>query len=277
MKHDFAKIRRYWQHTVVIAVVIAAWSGLPVTFCAVDLGILKLVCPMGFVECCLSAKTVVTRMLPGFLLSTALIVLLGRAFCAWVCPARIAANAADSLISKPLPGPLEKVRTAVVRLRQRLHNSVELSWGDGVALTAGLLVGIAFFSFPAYSIFCPVGVLSRNLIELSVHIRLRWELIFLVVPLAAGLFFALGWKCACPPGLIRGILAKANRTLQPVVDLEHCKKCGMCVKNCEFGIRLHKGDFDSFACSKCLKCLQDCEQQAVHLKILSRAGKQTLP
>ncbi|AFM24121.1 4Fe-4S binding protein [Desulfomonile tiedjei] len=273
MTPDLAKMRRYWQRAVPIAVVIAAWSGLPVTFCAVDLGILKLVCPMGFVECCLSTKTVVTRMLPGFVLSTALVVLLGRAFCGWVCPARIAAHEADSLISKSLPRPLERVRNAIGELRQRLHGSIELSWGDGLALTAGLLLGIAFFSFPAYSIFCPVGVLSRNLIELAVHIRLRWELIFLSVPLAAGLFFALGWKCTCPAGLIRGLLAKANRTLQPVVDLEGCRMCGKCVKNCEFGIRLPNGDFDSFACSKCLKCLQDCSQKAVHLKVLSRPDK----
>lgn len=269
MTHDLAKIRRYWQRTVVIAVVAAAWWQLPVTFCAVDLGILKLVCPMGFLECCLSTKTVVTRLLPGFLLSTGLVALLGRAFCAWACPASMAGKAADYLISKSLPGPLERSRSAVARLRQRLHKSVELSWGDGVALTAGLFVGVALFSFPAYSIVCPIGVLSRNLIELAVHVSLRWDLIFLGIPLAAGLLFSLGWKCACPAGLIRGVLAKANRTLQPVVDLEDCVKCGRCVKNCEFGVRLHKGGFDSFACSKCLQCLQDCERKVVHLKILS--------
>ena len=275
MVNDLAKLRHYWQRLVVIAVVMAAWWQLPVTFCAVDLGMLRLVCPLGFLECCLSTKTVVTRLLPGFLLITGLVVVLGRAFCAWTCPARMAGKAADYLVSPALRGPTEKARSAVVRFRQRLHDSTKLSWSDGLALTAGLFLGIGLFSFPAYSIFCPVGVLSRNLIELATHFRLRWDLIFLGIPLAAGLLFALGWKCACPAGLILGVLAEGNSTLQPVVQSESCAMCGRCVKNCDFGVSLHKGEYDSFACSKCLKCLRDCERQAVRLKAWPRSDQKT--
>jgi len=44
------------------------------------------------------------------------------------------------------------------------------------------------------------------------------DLILLTVPLALSLVFKFGWKCACPMGLVRGLLANSNKTLVPVVD-----------------------------------------------------------
>jgi ferredoxin-type protein NapH len=163
----------------------------------------------------------------------------------------------------------ERVKISWHNTRRIFQKKMKMSWSDGFALLAGLFAGIAFFKFPAYSIFCPVGVLSRNLIELTAHFHLRWDMFFLLLPLALSLFFNLGWKCACPVGLMQGVLAKPNRTLTPVINFEACELCGKCMQNCNFGVSLHKTARDSFACVKCFKCLRDCNNDAIQLKPLA--------
>jgi ferredoxin-type protein NapH len=268
IKH-IVKIRQYWRIMTVVAVLAAAWWKMPVTFCAARLGILQLICPVGFIESSLATGTVVYRLLPGVLTVVVLAIALGRMFCSWTCPARLAGHTAEYLSRRTLPGVAEKIKVSWRNARRRFQKKLKLSWSDGLALLGGLFAGIALFEFPAYSIFCPVGILSRNLIELTGHFRLRWDMFFLLLPIAIGLFFNLGWKCACPIGLMQGLLAKPNRTLLPVINFDECELCGKCMQNCNFGVSLHKTARDSFSCSKCFKCLKDCNRGAIHLKPLA--------
>jgi ferredoxin-type protein NapH len=269
MRTYIVKLRQWWRVATVLAVLIAAWLQLPVTFCAVRLGMLQLICPVGFIESSLATHTVVFRLLPGVLTVVVLTIVLGRMFCSWTCPARLTGHAVTYLSRRTLPGLSEKVRISWRNTRQRFQKKIKMSWGDGLAMLAGLFAGVAIFEFPAYSIFCPVGILSRNLIELTTHFHLRWDMVFLILPIALSLFFTLGWKCACPVGLMQGILAKPNRTLVPVINYEVCEMCGKCMQNCNFGVSLHKTARDSFACAKCFKCLRDCNKGAIHLKPLA--------
>ena len=265
IKH-IVRLRQWWRIITIIAVLAAAWWKLPVTFCAVRLGILQLICPVGFIESSLATGTVVFRLLPGVLTVAVLAMVLGRMFCSWTCPARLAGCTAEYLSRRTLPKATEKIKISWRNTRQMFQRKMKMSWSDGLALLVGLLAGIAIFEFPAYSIFCPVGVLSRNLIELMAHFHLRWDMFFLLLPIALSLFFNLGWKCACPVGLMQGILAKPNRTFVPVINFEDCELCGKCMQNCHFGVSLHKTARDSFACTKCFKCLRDCNKNAIHLK-----------
>lgn len=263
-------IRHWWRNLSVLAVLAAVWWKLPVTFCAARLGIVQLICPLGFLEASLATGSLVVRMLPGALMVALWALLFGRAFCTWTCPARLTSRAAEHLSHRMLPGPAQKIRRFWRNARQRIHRSLGLGWGDGLSLMAGLFLGVAIFGFPAYSIFCPVGVLSRNLIEMVAHFNLRWDLLFLLLPLIIGLFFNLGWKCACPVGLIHGVMATPNRTLIPFVTMETCGLCGKCVQNCAFGVSLHKNGHDGFKCAKCFKCLRDCDRDSVDIKLLAR-------
>ena len=266
IKH-IVKLRQWWRTMTVVAVLAAAWWKLPVTFCAVRLGILQLICPVGFIESSLATRTVVVRLLPGVLTVVVLAIVLGRMFCSWTCPARLTGHAVTYLSRRTLPGLSEKIKIAWRKTRQRLHKKLKLSWGDGLAMLAGLFAGVAIFEFPAYSIFCPVGILSRNLIELIAHFHLRWDMFFLLLPITLGLFFNLGWKCACPVGLMQGVLAKSNRTFVPVINFEECELCGKCMQNCNFGVSLHRTARNSFACAKCFKCLRDCKKMPFTLNL----------
>lgn len=254
---------------VLLMIIAGAWFKLPVTFCAVKLGVLQLICPVGFLEVCLATKSIVVKLLPGVLLVGILTIIFGKSFCAWVCPARYTGSMIRQIGHKKMPGASSGINNAWSNLQHRIQDKISLSWIDGLALLVGLFIGIAVFGFPAYSIFCPVGIISRNLIELIAHLRLRSDLLLLTVPLALSLIFKFGWKCACPMGLVRGLFAKSNKTLVPVVDEKACFSCGKCMDNCTSGVSLHENQYDSFSCSKCLNCLRDCSQSAVTLKLIT--------
>ena len=273
MIYRLIRLREWGKGLILLIVLAAVIFKLPVTFCALRIGWVFLICPMAFIEYLLAMKSIAWHLLPGVILVVGSIFVFGRAFCGWICPSRFAGNLVQSLGNRKLPGLVSFTSSAYLGLRNRFSGKIKLGWRDGIALFAGLLLGIWAFDIPAYSIFCPIGVISRNLIELAIHFQLRWDLLFLFIPLIAGLFFNLGWKCSCPLGMVHGILAKPNFTLQPVVSDELCAGCGACVQNCAFDVNLHQNKYDSFACSKCLNCIRDCNKNAISLRFLHRAEK----
>ena len=148
-----------------------------------------------------------------------------------------------------------------------LKNQTQKKWGlergDTMALIAGLALGTALFGYPAFSLICPVGVVSRNIIELAVHGRLRSDLVLLVIPVIFGLFYKTGWKCFCPVGVVRGVLAGENKTLVPVVNRDTCLSCGKCSRKCPAGIDVEHTVPDPTICSKCFVCVDTCPVKAV--------------
>lgn len=277
MIEKIVKIRHWWRGLIILMVLAGAFLKLPITFCAVKIGVIQLICPVGFLEVSLATKSIITNLLPGVILVGVLSIIFGKSFCAWVCPARYAGSMVRQAGQKKMPGISASITSIWHKLQHFMQSKMSLSWKDGLAILAGLFIGITMFGFPAYSIFCPVGILSRNLIELISHFRLRTDLVLLIVPLALSLIFKFGWKCACPMGLIRGLAAKSNKTLIPVVDHDACHGCGKCMDNCSSGVSLHENRYDSFSCSKCLNCLKDCKHGAVSLKIIGRKlGKNTV-
>jgi ferredoxin-type protein NapH len=265
MIYRLISLREWVKGFSVVIVIAAVILKLPVTFCALRIGLVYLICPMAFIEYLLAAKTMAWQLLPGILLVIGSIFIFGRAFCGWFCPSRFAGNLVQSIGNRKMPGVISFISSTYLGVRKRIVRKIRLGWRDGIALFSGLLLGIWAFDFPAYSIFCPIGVISRNLIELATHFQLRWDLLFISIPLIAGLFFNLGWKCSCPLGMVHGILAKPNFTVRPVVLTELCVGCGNCVKNCSFQVNLHQDQYDSFACSKCLNCIRDCNKNAIIL------------
>ena len=269
MTEHLIKLRKWWTLICITAIAAAAFFNIPATFCIVNIGWLQLVCPVGFIETSIATKSIMVKMLPGTALVGILTLFLGRSFCSWVCPARYTGKVFKNFADNKMHPIAVKTASAWKNLRTKVQTYVKLTAWDGLALLAGLFIGILIFGFPAYSIFCPVGVLSRNLIEFTTHSCLRFDLVLLIIPLVMGLAFETGWKCACPMGLVRAVAATSNKTLLPVINHENCINCGACMKNCAFGVNLHAEKLDTFSCSKCLNCIRDCNRDAIDLKILN--------
>lgn len=256
------RARRSVHTLLFVLLLLAVWQGAAFTGCTyLQIGFLRLICPVGFIEALLSTRTLMWDLVPGFLVIVGLVVLLGRFYCSWVCPATFVARQGLSLCAALLPKRLTAALSAGVgKVRHRLHALWQPTAADAMALCTGLGIGIVLAGYPAWSVICPVGTLSRALVDGIVHHAWRLDSLFLFLPLIAGLFHVHGWKCLCPLGSVHGIFSAANRTAR--VQVPSCVHCHTCTKVCPMGLKPDEhGLFADKDCIKCLECLNVCPKR----------------
>ncbi|MDR2503932.1 MAG: 4Fe-4S binding protein [Deltaproteobacteria bacterium] len=265
---SYARLRLSIGVLMLAGIAAAARLGWPFSPCVfLRLGDLVLACPLGALEVSLAGHTLIAGLLPGFLLSAALIFLLGRLWCGWLCPASLAGSALARAGGFLIPGAAGAMRQ---RRRKLAAFTAPLALGRTHALgfLCGLLLGAYIFRYPLWSILCPLGVVSRSIIEAALFFRPRWEAVFLLLPCLMALFWKNGWKCACPVGLTHGMLALPNRTFTPALKTkQNCTRCGLCAKACAAGLEPHKG-ITTLDCSKCLRCLEHCPKGCLKLELM---------
>ena len=264
----YSKLRLLIGVLVLTGIAAASRLGLPFSPCVfLRFGDLVLACPLGALEVSLAGHTLILGLLPGFLLMAALVFLLGRLWCGWFCPASLAGTALARAGGFLLPGAAEAARK---RRRKLATFTAPITLGRTQALgfLCGLLLGAWIFRYPLWSILCPLGVVSRSIIEVALFFRPRGEAVFLLLPCLMALLWKNGWKCACPVGLMHGLLALPNRSFTPALKTEpDCTRCGLCARACAAGLEPHKG-IRPFDCSKCLRCLEHCPKGCLSLKML---------
>lgn len=262
LEHPGLRTRRSVHTVLFVLLILAIWQGAAFTGCTyLQIGFLRLICPVGFIEALLATRTLLWDLVPGFLVVVGLIVLLGRFYCSWVCPATFVARQGIRLCTSLLPQRVSgSLRAGFAAVRQRIHERWKPGAGDAVALCAGLGIGILLAGYPAWSVICPVGTLSRSIIDGVVHHDWRMDSVFLLLPVLAGLFHAHGWKCLCPLGSVHGFFSAANRTAR--VKVPSCVHCRACARVCPMGLQPDKnGEFVGKDCIKCLECLNVCPKK----------------
>jgi ferredoxin-type protein NapH len=269
----YQSVRTGFRIGLFLSIGAAIYFQVPIAgVCYISIGYLRLICPVGFLEVTLAGKQIYWHLLPAFLLVMLLLFLIGRAFCAWVCPSSLLAQEGKRFWLWVMPKKIISFIESIGNTIQKKGPRLEFS--DGAALTVGAFIGITIFGYPFISTICPIGVITRNFIELLTHFRLRFDLFLLIIPFLAGLFFRHGWKMCCPVGTLRGWMAARNRTLVPTVHLENCKQCGMCLNECPSGVGPHIDRLDLKRCIKCLHCMETCPQKAIGLSLYdTRKGR----
>lgn len=249
------------------------------------------VCPLGALETMAGAKDVMLHPLLLFIAVVVIIVLVGKAFCAWLCP---------------VPWLQKLVRPKPSR------ESAELSVGDAIcgsscgsscaaegacpscalapvggkrdgfrldtrhATLLGALGATAVFGFPVFCLVCPVGLTFATLIGLW-HLfqfnETSWGLVLFPAILTIEVLVLRKW-CAniCPISALVSLISNANRTLRPRVDRAACLRergidCRACVDACPEQVDPHSARIPE--CSKCGACIASCPAQAIRLKLRS--------
>jgi ferredoxin-type protein NapH len=223
-------------------------------------------CPLGFLERSLASR----ELLRPWLLSVAWVVLsvilLGRVFCAWLCPVVL----------------LRRVWRGKGRLKSKRKAAPKgPSWAaySPYAVLAGVLVASYLFRFPVFCFFCPIGLFFGALyavIRLFSPHSLSLELVLFPAMLVLELWVLKSWcRSICPLGALLSIIGSLNRFLLPVVEKDKClaskgAKCRVCERVCPEGIDLaHIGrPFSPNSCTKCLECYEKCPAGAVKIAIL---------
>lgn len=141
------------------------------------------------------------------------------------------------------------------------------SWRDGVALLAGVLGVTAVTGYPFWSSFCPIGILSRNLILLGKHQTLSWSLgIAAAYPFV--LLFFVDWTRVCPVGNVGGVANMYTSTETVRYAPDECIGCNRCVTVCPRGNDVRGPRTEQDACINCFRCVEECPTDALDVDLL---------
>lgn len=267
---------RYIRFIVAALVLIAIFVGMQAH---VAIGSLCMLCPVGFASIAAASGSVPWELLPGVIALLAIVFLIGRAFCSWICPTGALKNLFGGHTPRGVVGRTgepAQVRCAGSRSKSSLAT-------QGIVL-AVLLVVSFIVHFPVFCLICPIGLALGTLYAVSRVFVLwtpGWELVVFPLMLLAEVFLFKRW-CSriCPLGFFFGLMAKLRSRLgfavAPRVCGDSCRAsegCHACGTVCPEDIDVSSADPRDFEdCTLCLDCVGNCPTKSLSIK-LAKAGK----
>lgn len=265
--------------SVVVGLALHTGWGTP---SAMGIGYVAAICPLGALESLLGAGAFVPRLLLGLAAALIVALLVGRAFCSWICPV--------PPISRLLSSKRAKAREAVA-CREAGQFALERYEGDGEPTRAkidarhivlcGTLGSAAVFGFPVFCLICPVGLTFATVIALARLIGFNepsWGLLVFPAIIVLELTVLRAW-CGkiCPIGALLSLVARLNRTWKPRVDRAKClrttsgERCAACSTACPEHIdpNANRGVVAINECTRCKRCAEACPQGAIEFPFIA--------
>lgn len=255
--------------------------------CSVGIDPFAFSCPLGSLELALASWTLVPPLWLSVLLVVLSVVLLGRVFCAWICPVPLLRNLfgnGNARTTRPLPRVLPSSNPGSDRTAAAVLNAPLKKWNwetySPYAVLTGALVSSFLFGFPVFCLVCPIGLFFGTMFAVlrlfSIH-QPGLELVLWPAILVAEVFLLRKWcRAICPLGALLRLVSKLNRFVQPTVNSKQClaargAHCQVCQKACPEGIDIPSLKTGSLFrdCTKCLECREKCPVQAIQLRWLA--------
>lgn len=270
---------------VVSAIFGTGWGNLS----SMGLGVVAYLCPLGALESMFGSFAFVPRAIIALVAVLLLAFLVGRAFCAWVCPI------------PPLQGffRTKKVKEAeraeiaqaaeesarCYECGQKPERSGKIDLDSRHVVLCGALGSAAIFGFPVFCLVCPIGLtfaIVVGLVRLIGFNEPSFSLLIFVVILLVEVVFLRKW-CSkiCPVGALLSLVGKLNRTFRPHADKSKCLRttqgqtCGACAASCPQMIdpQSDLGVVSVSECTRCGECSKACPTSAISFPLMGKDDK----
>ncbi len=261
-------------------------TGTPSSF---GWNLIATICPLGALESLFGAWVFVPRVLVMLAVALVVVLLVGKAFCAWVCPVPHVKDLFSSKKQKRLDTEerQQAASTAYARWKagERLAKRPKPHLDSRHGVLVGALLSAMIFGFPVFCLVCPVGltfgtfILFWRLVQFNeVSIGL---LAFPAVVIVEVVLLRRWCGTLCPMGALMSLVSSANRTFRPTVDRTKCLRdtegaaCRSCDAACPEHIdpHLNLGQADMSECIRCRSCVNACPAHAITLPFLPRNSK----
>ena len=267
------------------------------TLCNLGFGAISAICPLGALETALAGRAFPSRTLISLGVVVVIIAVLGRFFCAWVCPApffrgwiparifpRIstAATQSDEISGTGNKKSTRDVGTSAEIIGNTARRAVNID--SRHYILGGALLSSALFGFPVFCLICPVGLILATFIgvwRLFQYNEPSWMLLVFPAIFILEIVICRQWcRKLCPLGALLSLLSGLNQLFRPNVNRSVCRhasqnmECALCTSVCEENIDLHNLEKSrSLAeCTKCRECSDVCPAGAISFPLLP--GKQ---
>lgn len=265
------------------------------TYSSMGIDFVATICPLGAVESLAGSWSFVPRLVIALAVMCAIVLVVGRAFCSWVCPVP---SLSAFFCSKKTRARIVRAQTQAAQASLERAERAALPAGDGDgdapdaqlaparprldsrhAVLAAAAGSAAVFGFPVFCLICPIGLTCAALVLLMRLVtvgELSWGLLaFPLVVVLEVVFLRDFCGKFCPVSALMSLIARGNRTFRPRADREAClrrtegRSCHTCASVCPQHIDPHSdlGDVSSVECTRCGRCVDACPVKAVHLRL----------
>lgn len=221
---------------------------------------ISLLCPLGALATMIATKTLLPRAVISIVIALALILLLARAFCGWICPVPVVSKirgifskktsntdmtgtgvlpadenplvkAAKGSEAADAPAPLSADEQAALSGCGHSCSSCaekRATFDSRHVILGGSLLSAAVFGFPVFCLICPIGLTFATIVlvmRLFAFGDVAWGVILVPALLLAEVVFFRKW-CSkfCPISALMSLVGKANRTFVPAIDNAKCRE-----------------------------------------------------
>lgn len=224
---------------------------------------LVMMCPLGALGTMIAAKTLIPRAVVAIVVAVVFFLVLGRAFCGWLCPVPVISRLRSAFASgkrshehgglaatdsaahvgegdagqnEPvgMPGLTEEERKTLESGCSVCGAACVSKRGNRLDVRHFVLVSALLstliFGFPVFCLVCPIGLTFGTVFlfaNLFMHGDLSWMTAVVPIVLLVEVVFFRKWcHVFCPIGALMSLVAKGNRTFVPTVDTAKCLESG---------------------------------------------------
>lgn len=254
-------------------------------------------CPLGGFLTMLSTRTFLPRAVISIIVMGLLVLVVGRAFCGWICPVTLINHTRDFFRSPKKRRAIEAAKRAEAQAVAADDFKIEVKGHDckscGAckqkhgkldsrhAVLGGALASTAIFGFPVFCLVCPVGLTFATILlvwRLFSAGDMTWSVILIPALLIIEVFLLRKWCTRfCPIAGLMNLASRFSKTFRPEIDDSKCLEtahgtaCGKCAAACDFDINLRHIEYGERTlkdCTRCRACVDVCPTKAIHMPFM---------